>query len=278
MAVSVRKARDFVYGSGTLLERALFSYLFENGDLARVHQILSSYKNPDNGWGHGLEHDLKCPYSNPAQLEYLLTLSRDIDLPLGDLLEGTPHWLESILNPDGSLQNPPTIRDYPLAPWWDEWGGQTAPDSIVGNLTRLGVVTPRLAEATRRWVQENVTLEKIHTTDWLFMNYHYADYFLNVQDFPDGSAYRSATIQNISACAEKLPEKQYYVLLQFAPRPDSALAQELPDHLLPRTLDYLMETQHDDGHWNDEHSLPQWLPAVTISVLNALRSYGRITV
>ncbi len=276
MAISVRKARDYIFGHGTLFEQALFAYVFEDGPVQRVHQCLLCYKNEDNGWGHGLEHDIACPDSHPAALEYLLGLSRDTDLPIKDLLQGTPQWLESIQNPDGSLSNPPTLADYPLAPWWAEWGGQTSPDSIVGNLTRLGLATPQLSERTRKWVLENVTLEKIHENEWLFMAYHYVDYFLNVQDVPDGEAYRTATIQNVVACAEKMPEKQYYVLLQFAPRPESILGMEIPDHLIQRSLDYIQDTQQEDGHWNDEHNLPQWFPGVTIENLTTLKNYGRL--
>lgn len=276
MAISMSKARDFVYGHGTLFERALFSYLFEDGPLERVNQCLLCYKNADNGWGHRLEHDIACPDSHPLALEFLLRLSSDTGLPVKPVLEGTPQWLETMREPDGGLKNPPTIRDYPLAPWWQDSGGQTQPDSIVGNLTGLGLVTPSLVESTRKWVQANVTLESIHENEWLFMAYHQLDYFFHVQDFPDGDIYRVATIGNIIACAEAMPEKQYYVLLQFAPRPDSVLSIELPDRLIERSLDYVMATQQDDGHWNDEHGLAQWFPYTTITVLNALKHYGRL--
>lgn len=276
MAVSLRKARDFVFGSGTLFERALFRYLFAAGPLAHVHQCLLCYKNADGGWGNGLEHDLKCPDSHPAALEYLLFIHRDLGLPISDLLAGTPEWLERNQEVDGSLKNPPTLRDYPIAPWWNEWGGQRAPDSIVGSLTRLGRVTPALAASTRRWVQANHTLQSIRENDWLFMAYHAHDYFMNVDDYPEVEAYRHAVIENIAACAQAMPEKQYYVLFQFAPRPDSPVAQALPQHILSRSLDYLMETQQEDGHWSDEHGLPQWLSYATILSLNALRSYERL--
>ena len=49
MAVSVRKARDYVYGSGVLMERALFSYLLEDGPLEHLHRCLLAYNNPDGG-------------------------------------------------------------------------------------------------------------------------------------------------------------------------------------------------------------------------------------
>ena len=69
MGVSLRKARDYVFTNGVLMERALFSYLLEDGSLEHLHTCLRAYKNPDNGWGHGLEHDLKAPASNPAICE-----------------------------------------------------------------------------------------------------------------------------------------------------------------------------------------------------------------
>jgi hypothetical protein len=276
MSISMRRARDYVFGSGVLWERALYTYLFDSGSPEHVQRCLLAYKNPDGGWGNGLEHDLKAPDSHPLALEYLLGIIRDFDLPTGSLLDGTPQWLEQHQQADGSLRNPPTLKDYPIAPWWAEWGGQTMPDSIVGNLTRLGIVTPALAEATRRWVQANQSLEKIRSNAWLFMAYHAYDYFMNVTDFPDAAAYRQATLENIVDCASKAPEKQYYSLFAFAPTPDSPVAQALPDGLLARALDYLQATQRDDGGWDDEHGMAHWQPSVTLGVLTTLKRYGRL--
>lgn len=275
MAVDLKKARDFVYANGVLWERALFAYLFQDGPIERVHQALLGYKNPDGGWGHAFEHDIRCPDSHPLALEFLLTVLCNTGIPVGEILNGTATWLEQNRAPDGSLCNPPAVLDYPHAPWWDG-GGQTMPDSIVGNLTRLGLVTPSLAETTRAWVQANLTLDKIQANEWLFMAYHAHDYFMNVDNFPDVDTYRTATIQNIIACAEKMPETQYYVLFSFARRPDSRVTRAMPQPIITRALDYLYETQRDDGGWNDEHNLPQWWSYVTIGVLLTLRRYSRI--
>lgn len=276
MSVSVRKARDFVFSNGALWERELYRALFDYGPMEHLHQCLLCYKNLDGGWGHGLEHDLKTPDSHPAALEYLLTVIRDFDLPVGSLLEGAPQWLEQNQQEDGSLKNPDSLRDYPAAPWWVEWGGQTMPDSIVGNLTRLGLVTPSLAATTQQWVQANHSLEKIRANSWLFMAYHAYDYFMNVDDFPEIEMWRQAVIQNIVDCASKAPEKQYYTLFAFAPAPDSPVARALPAGLLDRFLDHLQDTQRADGGWDDEHNMPHWQPVVTIGILHTLRSYGRL--
>ena len=80
--ISIDKARNFIYSNGNMWEKALWSYLFDNGSLERAHQYLLCYKNEDKGWGHGLEHDIKSPLSNPLMLEFLLTVVRDTNLPI----------------------------------------------------------------------------------------------------------------------------------------------------------------------------------------------------
>ena len=276
MAISVDKARAFVYGNGVLWERALFGWLFDGRPLSHVQQCLLCYKNADGGWGHGLEHDLKCPDSNPLALEFLLAVNRDTGLPVSDLLDGTVAWVEANRAPDGSLRNPPTTRDYPIAPWWQENGGQIIPDAITGHLTRLGLCSPDLAESTRRWVQAHVTPESIRANEWLFMAYHAVDYFLNVTDFPDLEIYRRATLDNVIACAQAAPDDQASVLFQFAPTPESAVARALPEGLLAGKLDILASAQREDGAWADEHGLPQWQAYSTIISLLVLKHYGRL--
>ena len=275
MPHDVPKARDFVYRNGTLFERALFAWLFDGGSLERLHQIILCYKNRDNGFGHGLEHDLKAPQSNPLALEYLLGVMKHADIPPGSVLDGTAEWVESQMDEGGNLRNPPETRAYPLEHWWKEYGGQTMPDAIVGNLIHFGCATETLVEKTRGWVQNNVTLEKIRDNEWLFMAYHAWDFFLAVDDFPELERFRQAAIDNIVACALKAPENQYDSLFVFAPTPDSLIAGALPDGLLDRFLDALTEAQHEGGHWLDQHNLPQWYPMATINVLLALRRYGR---
>ena len=276
MPVDFAKARDFVYRTGTLFERALFAWLFEGGSLERLHQIILCYKNPDRGFGHGLEHDLKAPQSNPLVLEYLLGVMKHTDMPAGSVLDGCAGWVESQMNADGSLRNPPETREYPLEWWWREPGGQTMPDSIVANLMRYDCATPSLVEKTRRWALANHRPESIRANEWLFMAYHAFDFFFAVEDLPGLARLRQATIDNIVACALAAPDNQVDSLFTFAPTPDSLIAQALPAGFIDRCLDLLAAGQQEQGHWRDQHDLPQWFPMTTINVLLALRRYGRL--
>ncbi len=275
MAYDLDKARDFVYRNGTLLERALFAWHFDGGGFERLQQIIFCYKNPDGGFGHGLEHDLKAPQSNPLALEYLLGLMKHAAVPAGSIFTDTSDWVEGQMNEGGELRNPPETRDYPLESWWQEAGGQTMPDSIVGNLISFGAAKPSLVEKTKAWVLANSRPASVLENQWLFMAYHAFDFFFAVDDLRDLQQFREATVNNIVACAEAAPPEQYDSLFVFAPTPDSMIARALPAGLIDRFLDHLSQAQQAEGHWRDQHKLPQWYPMTTINVLLALKRYGR---
>ena len=276
--VSVENARCFIHAHGNLWERALWDYLFDGGSADRVQKILSGYKNPDGGFGHGLEHDIKAPMSNPLMLEFLLTMLRDTGLPPGSLLEGTPDWVEKIQNDDGSLQNPPGLGDYPRAQWWGE--GQDKPDSITGNFLKLKICPPAVRQKTCVWAQENHTLESIQSNNWLFMAYHSFDYFFNEDDFPGLEDIRESVLKNIYstalAHADQGEMNKLFPFFQFATGPESFVAREAPEGLVNRLLDHLESSQREDGGWDDEHGLPYWQPYFSTVVLLALKRFGRI--
>ena len=276
--VSIDNARCFVHAHGELWERALWDYLFDNKSVDRVQQCLLVYKNNDGGWGHGLEHDIKAPISNPLMLEFLLSVNRDTSLPMGDMLEGTPEWLEKIQNPDGSLANPASLLDYPHAQWWQE--GQSKPGSITGNLIRLGLCPDPVREKTKKWVQDNLKLEDVRSNNWLFMAYHSHDYFLNEDNLPDLEVFREATLENIYQTAlaheEQGENNKLFPLFQFAAGPESVVAKNAPEGLIDRFLDQLESSQREDGGWDDEHGLPYWQPYFSTVILLALKRFGRI--
>lgn len=274
MPINLKAARDFVYANGVLWERALFAYLFQDGVVERLHACLYAYKNHDGGFGHALEHDIRCPESHPLALEFLLGMMSKCGVSAGTLLDGTAEWLESNRESDGSLKNPTALLDYPHAPWWND-GGQTAPDSIVGNLARFGLATDSLLETTALYADAHLDDAKIRANDWLFMAYHAYDYYSAVTAIPGYGERWHATMDNIAACAASAKPEQYYELLSYARTSDSPVAAALPDGLLTTMLDHLENSQRDDGGWHDEHGLPQWYAYTTILVLNGLRLQGR---
>ncbi|MBC8171600.1 MAG: hypothetical protein H7X77_08000 [Anaerolineae bacterium] len=274
MAVSFDRAKAYIYSYGMLWERVLFGHLFEGTPLSHVHQCLACYKNPDGGWGHGIEPDITTPVSHPRAMEFALQIFRTTGMRANNLFNDAPEWLETNRNVDGSLLNPAHLLDYPCAPWWRASCGQTSPASIVGNLVRLGIGTPIVLDSTSQWVQDNLTLEQLNSNDGLTLAYEAYDYFMNIDDFPQVERYRKAVIDNIIALVDAAPEKAGCSFFLLAVRPESPLAKAAPAALKKRLLSYLKATQTADGIWQDEHELPHWYPWTTIVVLNALKTYG----
>lgn len=277
MAVDLKAARDFVYQNGSLWERALFAHLFQGGSVERVYDCIRPYKNPDNGFGHGFEPDARCPDSNPIALEFLLSMMTTFGIPAGNLLDGTAAWVESVQNEDGTLRNPPSLFDYPLAPWWAGDGGQTIPDSIVGNLGTLECETEKLTEITMKWADQHLTEKEIDSIDWLFMMYHPYDFYLGISSsrHPDYQKRSDITAVKLRALIEIAKPEQYYHVLRFIPGEVWNDYVRLPYATLTRILDHLENAQQSDGSWHDEHSLPYWYPYTTILVLNGLKHNRR---
>ncbi|HEX2621284.1 MAG TPA: hypothetical protein VHL11_14095 [Phototrophicaceae bacterium] len=274
VAVSFDRARDYIYSNGALWERVLFRHLFEDASLAHIHQCLACYKNPDGGWGHGIEPDIATPDSHPRAMEFALQIFRTTGISANNLFNDAPEWLESHRNADGSLINPTRLLDYPCTPTWRASCGQNSPASIVGNLVRLGIGTPLVLDSTSQWVQDNLTLERIQSNYVLSLAYETYDYFMNIDDFPRVEVYRKAVIDNIVALAEAASEREYYSFFAFAPHPETPVAKATPASLRKRMLSYLKATQTADGIWENEQSVPHWSPWTTLVVMNALRHYG----
>jgi hypothetical protein len=58
-------ARGFMAGNARLLDRRRFELLFDDGDPEPALAALRAYRNPDGGYGHGLEPDLRSRSRSP---------------------------------------------------------------------------------------------------------------------------------------------------------------------------------------------------------------------
>lgn len=79
-------AKDFIYKSARPLDIATFEYEFKDGERTKVIDILSSYQNPDGGFGNSLEPDIRLPSSSvmatTVGLQYLIDLNVDKTNPI----------------------------------------------------------------------------------------------------------------------------------------------------------------------------------------------------
>ncbi len=148
----VADAERFVYTRGRLLERRRLELLLHGGGPDGVLAALGAYRNPDGGFGHGLEPDVRSPVS-----ESLPTLAA-LDLLAGWGLADHPwfrsglEWAAAESGLDGSLPfvTEPSLA-WPHAPWVQPApGGSHLTFGFAAAALRTGF-TGGWAEAAVKW-------------------------------------------------------------------------------------------------------------------------------
>ena len=98
------KARDFILTNARMIERRLFEFHFENGDMKGVFHAVYAYRNPDGGFGHGMEPDTASPESQPLfSIMALETLDEVGYLTKEIILNDFMPYFESITTENGGI-------------------------------------------------------------------------------------------------------------------------------------------------------------------------------
>jgi len=116
--VRVADAERFVYTRARLLERRRLDLLLHGGGPDGVLAALGAYRNPDGGFGHGLEPDVRSPVSEPLSTLAALDLLAGWDLADHPWFRSGLEWAASASGLDGSLPfvTEPSLA-WPHAPW-----------------------------------------------------------------------------------------------------------------------------------------------------------------
>ncbi|TDQ05354.1 hypothetical protein [Labedaea rhizosphaerae] len=119
MTPNLDAAASFLAQHGRLLDRRRFELLLGRADAAAVFAAVDGYRNPDGGYGWGLEPDLRAPESQPGGALHAFEVFEEL-APVT-----TPHaarlcdWLASASLPDGGLPFALPIADPAgCAPFW----------------------------------------------------------------------------------------------------------------------------------------------------------------
>jgi hypothetical protein len=150
MPIDIEAAERFVHTNARLLDRHRLAVLLHGAPVDPVLAALRAYRNPDGGFGHALEPDIRDPASQPACAYHGLDVLAGVDA-LGDpLVTGVAGWVAEIANPDGGVPFVlPTAADHPRAPWMQpSSGGSFLTYALAAQLQQAGSEEPWLARAT----------------------------------------------------------------------------------------------------------------------------------
>lgn len=273
--------RDFVRRDARVVERRLFSTVFEGADPQGVVDALRGFQNADGGFGQGLEPDKRCPDSLPLDVEVAFDTLIAAGARDEEMVRRATDWLGQVANADGAVSLcAPVVAEYPRAEHITEWTYQPGINptaGLVGRLHHLGVEHP-WREKAGAW--SAAELAKGLPEDAHGM--HEALEFLEHTEDVD-----------VDRIREWLPKLQYFradaadpsygvTPLHFASTPDSFWKQLFTDAQLEAHLDRLIADQQDDGGWALTWEPPgpaatlEYRGIVTVGALRTLKAYNRI--
>jgi hypothetical protein len=277
--------REFVLREGRLLERRLFATVFEDAPVAGVVDALRGYRNPDGGFGHGLEPDKRCPASLPIDVEAALNallMAGTTDEPM---VMAACDWLASIATPNGAVPLAfPVIEAYPRAGHWTDWTyapGLNPTAGLVGRLLLLGASHPWLDWASE-WCWKRLELgfdEDAHALAETLM------FLANATDRARAAAISPLIPSWLATAAHYRadPADPEYgqTPLHFAPAPNGPWRYLFDEVTIEGHLDRLLRDQQPDGGWAitweppSQASTLDWRGIETLRALQVLRAYGR---
>jgi hypothetical protein len=298
------QARDYLLTAARPLERAIFRYRFEEGDAEPVYTELAQFQNADGGFGHALEPDARTASSSVLATTTALQRLRMLQAPAQHpLVNGAIRYLEGTY--DATLQSWPLLpraaEDAPHAPWWNQEGlvdrfGSFAINpraEVLGYFHEFAEETHIEAVRLRDTLTPLVFQELLARTEPLS-----GDAFLCCQRLIEAPGLPNNMAVDLQRWLLRVAEGSVavdpgtwgnYVLLPLQVAPNRAAPIGIPlAHVLEANLDFVIDSQGEDGSWAPIWSwsgaFPQewpaaehdWRGVLTLERLEWLHAYDRI--
>jgi hypothetical protein len=274
------RAADFMRRNGRLIDRHRFALHFQGGPAGPVLQALRPYENPDGGYGHALEPDLRGEGSQPVPAQHALQFLHEAGADDDPAVARIGDYLASITRADGGVPFVlPTVRDTPHAPWWrtpdDPPGAINPTATLAGLLHRAGSDHPWLGPAT------GFCWRYLEAPDTEPGAYDVLAVLTFLDHVPDRDRAEAAFIRRRDTLGAHA-HSDHQGPLDFAPDPGGYGRRLFTADVIDRELDALADARHDDGGW--DIAFPSWTPVTrpewrgfsTVENLRTLRAYGRL--
>jgi len=297
---SFEKARRWINSNARPLEKALFSFHFENGNAKIVLQGLKIFQNADGGFGNALEPDLRTPSSSVLATSLAFQILRTIKADNSDHL--VKSGIEFLLkNYDEKVQSwriiPLEAEDSPHAPWWNQKERESHFAGVNLNPTAeiLGylydykdiVENQMVADLTSTVLDRLSKFTEIEMHDFLCCKRLLES---NNLDQTNKQKLQGELVRLADSCILKDSSKwDGYGLrpVQVADSTNSPFISQFQS-TVEENLDYEIDKQNIDGvweptwSWGDNYSdewevvKKEWAGIITLDKLVLLRKFGRL--
>jgi hypothetical protein len=284
MPIDRAAADTFLFSCARLLDRHRHALLFGDGGPEPVLAALRAYRNPDGGFGHALEPDLRGPESQPAPTLYALEILGEAGAAEDQMTKDALAWVASISEPDGGIPFVlPGFEDHPHTFWWTPQPGSFLTLGLAATLHGHGVHdSPWLSVATD-WCWNAIEANEAPSGYGL----KYACAFLDAA--PDAARAEAA----VATLAERVAGTDAIALdagaegealrpLDLSPRPGTRSRALVGQDAVDAHLDAVEAGQREDGGWMFDWlawspaQTADWRGIVTLRALLWLRWNGRL--
>ena len=295
MSIDLPAAVSFMAGHARILDRRRLEFLLGGDDPGAVLAALDGYRNPDGGYGWGLEPDLRAAESQPGGALHAFEALGDVAPAVSPRAVALCDWLASVSLPDGGLPFAlPLADDAATAPFWAN------ADPAVSSLQ----ITAYVAAAAQRVADFDPAVAG-HA--WLADAIRYClDAIAALEAAPHAIALNAAlglldavhdTQPDAPALLRRLgefipPDGRLAVAggaegeslgaLDLAPLPDRPVRALFAADVVERELEHLVGGQQDDGGWRPDFAsyspgaALEWRGYMTAHALRVLRANGVI--
>jgi len=296
MTIDLTAATDFMAGHARTLDRRRFELLRgETDNASGVLAALDAYRNPDGGYGWGLEPDLRSPESQPAAAAHAFEVFENVAPATSPHAAVLCDWLDSVTLADGGLPLAvPLTLAAGSAPWWESSAASGSSLQITsvtaGAAQRVAARDPAVAE--HPWLERatQFCLDAIAAMDEPPFAYVLV-FSLRFLDAVYESRPEAAAL--MEKLAEHVPddgnirvsggtEDEMLHPLDVAPEPDRPARQLYAPELIAADLDRLEALQQDDGGWIVDYMKVSpagsldWRGYATVRAVDILRANGRL--
>ena len=288
-----KKAKDFILTDARMIERRLFQFHFENDSPEGVFHAVYAYRNPDGGFGHGMEPDTASPESQPLfSIMALETLDEVGYLTKDIILNDFMPYFESITTDKGGI---PWMllpkSNYPCADHFrtvKEWAALSTTAPLLGMLEKYKIEIPWMIDAEQFVWSEFERIKGKHAFCYICV-----PRWLTFLKYTKNQEKANKTIEAIKAwilaegvlCTDKSDEgwglygKPHS--LNYAPTPGSILSSMFAEEMINADLNEVIRRQKDDGRWDTWYGFSEgmkleWAGIQTLWTLKILKNYDRI--
>ena len=295
MTISLARAASFMAGNARVLDRLRFEQIQGSADRAALRAAVNAYRNPDGGYGRGLEPDLRALESQPVGAMHAFEVFAEIGSDAAPDAIGVCDWLGSVTLGDGGLPFALPVGDASgCAPFWAEADPSSSSlhiSAAVATYAHLaGEEIPDLL--SHPWLERctSYCLEEIAGRDEPrhALELRYCLWLLDV--LAEGDRAAASQLERLGSWIP--PSGEVHVAgglddemmrpLDFAPKPGRPVRRLFDDDAIEAGLDRLEGSQQEDGGWPlgwnaySPAAQVEWRGYLTVDAIRCLKDNGRL--